>query len=108
MRLTILNHFVFMDFHYKTEERYWKIFSNKYVCVGYGQNGITVTISYFLNVLYLFCVKTCHVDGNMHGNDMQIRLCIVKLGIVSSTYGDFCESSGWRCTCAQSSPNWDL
>ncbi len=28
--------------------------------------------------------NTCHVDGNMHGNDMQMRLCIVKLGVVSS------------------------
>ncbi len=39
-----------------------------------------------------------HVDGNMHGNYMQIRLCIVKLGIESAIYGDFWEESGWRCT----------
>ncbi len=25
----------------------------------------------------------------MHGNDMQMRLCIIKLGVVSSIYGDF-------------------
>ncbi len=31
----------------------------------------------------------------MHGNDMQMRLCIVKLGIVSSIY-DFGKESGWR------------
>ncbi len=44
----------------------------------------------------------------MHGNDMQMRLCIVKLGVVSSIYGDFGEESGWRSTYAQSSPDWDL
>ncbi len=44
-----------------------------------------------------------HGDGNVHGNDMQMRLCIVKLGVVSSIYGDFVEESRWRCTCAQSS-----
>ncbi len=44
----------------------------------------------------------------MHGNEMQMRLCIVKLGIVSSIYGDFWEESGWRCAYAQSSPDWDL
>ncbi len=32
----------------------------------------------------------------MHGNDMQMRLCIVKLGVVSSIYGDF-EGGGDRC-----------
>ncbi len=25
----------------------------------------------------------------MHGNNVQMRLCIVKLGVVSSIYGDF-------------------
>ncbi len=30
----------------------------------------------------------------MHGNDMQMRLCIVKLVVVSSIYGDFGEESG--------------
>ncbi len=44
----------------------------------------------------------------MHGNDMQMRLCVVKLGVVSSIFGDFGEESGWRCTNAQSAPNWDL
>ncbi len=44
----------------------------------------------------------------MHGNDMQMRLCIVKLGVVSSIYGYFGEESGWRWTYAQSSPDWDL
>ncbi len=34
--------------------------------------------------------------GNMHGNNMQMRLCAVKLGVVSSIYGDFWEESGWR------------
>ncbi len=53
-------------------------------------------------------VSWCHVDGNMHGNYMQMRLCIVKLGIASSIYGDFGEAMGWRCTYAQSSPDWDL
>ncbi len=38
----------------------------------------------------------------MHGNDMQMRLCIVKRGIVSSIYGVFREESWWRCTYAQS------
>ncbi len=33
----------------------------------------------------------------MHGNDMQMRLCLVKLGVVSSIYGYFWEESGWRC-----------
>ncbi len=28
----------------------------------------------------------------MHRNDMQMRLCIVKLGVVSCIYGDFWES----------------
>ncbi len=36
----------------------------------------------------------------MHGNDRQMRLCIVKPGVVSSIYGDFCEESGGRCTYA--------
>ncbi len=27
----------------------------------------------------LAVLNTCHVDGNMHGNDMQTRLYIVKL-----------------------------
>ncbi len=44
----------------------------------------------------------------MHGNDMQMRLCIVKLGVVSSIYGYFGEETGWRCMYAQSSPDWDL
>ncbi len=44
----------------------------------------------------------------MHGKDMQMRLCIVKLGVVSSILGDFREESGWRCTYTQSSPDWDL
>ncbi len=43
----------------------------------------------------------------MHGNDMPMWLCIVKLDVVSSTYGDFWEETGWRCTYAQSSPDWD-
>ncbi len=30
----------------------------------------------------------------MHGNDMQMRLCIVKLGVVSSIYGYFGEETG--------------
>ncbi len=34
----------------------------------------------------------------MHGNDMQMRLCIVKLGVVSP---NMVISGG-------SSPNWDL
>ncbi len=42
----------------------------------------------------------------MHGNDIQMMLCIVKLGVVSSMYGDFWEESGWRCTYAQSSPDF--
>ncbi len=53
-------------------------------------------------------LNTCHMEGNMHGNDMQMRLCIIKLGVVSSIYGDFWEESGWRCTYTQSSPDWDL
>ncbi len=32
------------------------------------------------------------MDGNMNVNDMQMRSCIVKLGIVSSLYGDFWEN----------------
>ncbi len=44
----------------------------------------------------------------MHGSDMRMRLCIVKLGVVSSIYGDFGEESGCRCTYTQSSPDWDL
>ncbi len=34
----------------------------------------------------------------MHINDIQMRLCIVKLGIVSSIYGDFMVESDRRCT----------
>ncbi len=30
----------------------------------------------------------------MHGNDMQMRLCIVKLGVVSCIYGYFGEETG--------------
>ncbi len=44
----------------------------------------------------------------MHGNDMQMRLFIVKLGIVSSIYGDFLEETGWRRKYTQSSPYWEL
>ncbi len=41
-------------------------------------------------------------DGVKHGvtwreyawNDMQMRLCVVKLGVVSSIFGDFGEESG--------------
>ncbi len=43
----------------------------------------------------------------MHGN-MQMRLCIVKLGVVCSIHGDFLEETGSRCKYAQSSPNWVL
>ncbi len=50
-------------------------------------------------------LNTCRMDGNMHGNDMQIRSCIVKLGVVNSIYGDFWEESGWRFTYTQSSPD---
>ncbi len=39
-----------------------------------------VHTSYFLKI---FDGVWCHVDGNMHGNDMQMRLCIVQLGVVS-------------------------
>ncbi len=48
------------------------------------------------------------MDGKIHGNVMQMRLCIVKLGVVSSIYGDLWEESGRRCTYAQSSPDRDL
>ncbi len=34
------------------------------------------------------------LDGNKHENDIQMRLCIVKLGVVSSMYGDFGAESG--------------
>ncbi len=59
---------------------------------------------------------SCTFDGvnmvsrewEMHGNDMQMRLCIVKLAVVSSIYGYFWEKTGWRCTYAQSSSDWDL
>ncbi len=37
-----------------------------------------------------------------------MRLCIVKLGVVSSIYGYFGEETGWRCMYAQSSPIWVL
>ncbi len=57
-------------------------------------------------IFTLTVLNTCHVEGNE--NDMQMRLCIIKLGVVSSIYGDFCEESGWRCTYTQSSPDWDL
>ncbi len=53
-------------------------------------------------------VKHVSCGWNMHGNDMQMRLCRVKLGVVSSIYGDFWDESGWRCTYTQSSPDWDL
>ncbi len=76
------------------------MFGNKISIVGYGPNGIKVRISYFLNVLYLWVLITCHMDGNIHRNEMQMRLCIVKLGVVSSIYSDFWEESGWRCTYA--------
>ncbi len=37
-------------------------------------------------------LNTCHVHGNMHGNDKQMRLLyIIKRGVVSSIHGDFCE-----------------
>ncbi len=61
-----------------------------------------------MSLVPLTVLNACHVDGNMHGNDMQMRLCIVKLGVVSSIYGDLCEESGWRCMYAQSSTNLDL
>jgi len=48
------------------------------------------------------------MDGNMHGNDMQMTLCIVKWGVVSSVYGYFEEETGWRCRYAQSSTDWVL
>ncbi len=32
----------------------------------------------------------------MHGNDMQMMLCTVKLGVLSSICGDFWEETGWR------------
>ncbi len=42
-------------------------------------------------------LMSCTFDGvkhgAMHGNDMQMRLCIIKLGVVSSVYGDFWEES---------------
>ncbi len=31
----------------------------------------------------------------MHGNDKQMRLCIVKLDVVSSIYGDFGVETNW-------------
>ncbi len=34
------------------------------------------------------------MDGNMHGNDMQMRLCIVKLGVVSTIYGNLGGGDG--------------
>lgn len=48
------------------------------------------------------------MDGNMHGNDMQMTLCILKLDIVSSIYGSFGEETGWRFMNAQSSADWVL
>lgn len=42
----------------------------------------------------------------MQGNDMQMTLHIVKLGVVSSIYGYFAEETGWRCMYAQTSANW--
>ncbi len=45
-----------------------------------------------------------NVDGICMEMNMQMRLCIVKLGVVSSIYGDFGEESGWRSTYAQIFP----
>ncbi len=39
-------------------------------------------------------LNTCHVDGNMHGNDMQMRLCIVKLSVVRSIHVNFVGGVG--------------
>ncbi len=33
------------------------------------------------------------MDGNLHGNDMQMRLCIAKLGVVSSIYANFWDEN---------------
>ncbi len=62
---------------------------------------------------YNISLMSCIFDGVKHvscGREhfLQMRLCIVKLGVVSSIYGDFWEESWWRCTYAQSSPDWDL
>ncbi len=44
----------------------------------------------------------------MHRNYIQMRLCIVYLGVVVSILGDFWEETWWRCSYAQFSPDWDL
>ncbi len=40
--------------------------------------------------------------------EMQMRFCIIKLGVVSSIYGYFGEETGLRCTYVQSLPDWVL
>ncbi len=58
------------------------------VCFNKSDLWHLVCISYFLNVLSALTVlNTVSLDGNMHVNDMQMRLC-------SSIYGDFWEESG--------------
>ncbi len=60
-------------------------------------------------------LMSCTFDGVKHVSQgweyawqWYADLFIVKLGIVSSIYGDFGEESGWRCTYAHFSPDWDL
>ncbi len=64
--------------------------------------------SHLLNVLPLTLLNMVSRGWEMHGNDMQMRLCIVKLGVVSSIYGDCWKESGWRYTYAHFPPDWDL
>ncbi len=44
----------------------------------------------------------------MQGNDMQMRLCIIKLGVVSSIYGDFGEGDEVEMLVRTIFPDWDL
>jgi len=48
------------------------------------------------------------VDEYAYANYMQMRICIVKLGVVSSIYGYFGEETEWRHMYSQSSADWVL
>ncbi len=54
----------------------------------YGTNGI-----YNPYLIFPYCLKHTSRGWDMHINDMQMRLCIIILGVVSSIYGDFWEES---------------
>ncbi len=62
---------------------YWIIFSNEKECM--AQIAFRVHSLHHISLMsFTFDdVKQCHVDGNVHGSYMQMRLCIVKLGVSS-------------------------